>query len=154
MCARDFIRHYVGPSVGWSLGRKSLRFFRCLELKGDQFWVTAPAQLLYCPCPPARDWCCRVYGLVYDQFSSINTIAFPLFPMASWCFNNFQAEMYSYMSLICVKAFSRYTFIIYNFNRKQVCIHDSISHVRWAGALMEVRSLFAWISRLKTRPLL
>ena len=25
---------------------------------------------------------------------------------------------------------------------EQVRIHDSISHVRWAGALMEVRSLF------------
>ena len=57
--------------------------------------------------------------------------------------------MYSYMSLICVKTFSRYTFIIYNFNRKQVCIHDSISHVRWAGALMEVRSLFGLNSAVK-----
>ena len=26
--------------------------------------------------------------------------------------------------------------------KKQVRIHDGISHVRWAGALMEVRSLF------------
>ena len=38
-----------------SVGPKSLRFFRRLELNGDQIRVTAPAQLLYCPCPPARD---------------------------------------------------------------------------------------------------
>ena len=28
---------------------------------------TAPAQLLYCPCPPTRDWCCRVYGPVFYE---------------------------------------------------------------------------------------
>ena len=62
----------VGPSVGRSVRNHFvrnhfalLRFFRHLEVKRDQIWVTAPAQLLYCPCPPARDWCCRVYGLVF-----------------------------------------------------------------------------------------
>ena len=39
------------------------------------------------------------------------------------------------------------THIPKNMNRqkrkKQVRIHDRISHVRWAGALMEVRSLLA-----------
>ena len=29
--------------------------------------------------------------------------------------------------------------------KKQVRMHKSISHVRWAGALMEVRSLFGLI---------
>ena len=47
----------VSPSVRPSIRQKSLCFFRCLELKGDQIWVTAPAQLLY-------PLCCRVYGLV------------------------------------------------------------------------------------------
>ena len=37
------MHHYVGPSIDRSIGRKSLRFFRCLELKGDHIWVTAPA---------------------------------------------------------------------------------------------------------------
>ena len=55
----------VGPLVSpKSLRLKSPCFFLRLELNGDKIWVTAPAQLLYCPCPPARDWCCRVYGLV------------------------------------------------------------------------------------------
>ena len=55
---------YVTMSVGPSVGPKSLLVFGRLELKGEQISVTAPAQLPYCPCPPARDWCCRVYGLV------------------------------------------------------------------------------------------
>ena len=29
---------------------------------------------------------------------------------------------------------------------KQVCIHDIISHVRWAGALVEVNHFLAWTS--------
>jgi len=33
--------------------------------------------------------------------------------------------------------------------KKQVRIHDSISHLRWAGALMEVRSLFGLNSAVK-----
>ena len=35
---------------------------------------------------------------------------------------------------------------------EQVRIHDSISHVRWAGALMEVRSLFGLIKKKTTLP--
>ena len=34
---------------------------------------------------------------------------------------------------------------------KQVRIHDSISHVRWVGALMEVRSLFGLNSAAKKK---
>ena len=52
------LRHYVGPSVITS------RFWRS-ELKGEQIWVTYPAQMPFFPCPPAHDWCCRVYGLVF-----------------------------------------------------------------------------------------
>ena len=59
------------------LYRSVRRFFRCLQLKGDQVWVTAPAQLLYCP--PARDWCCRVYGLVY-----LGITAFPRCTTVWW----------------------------------------------------------------------
>ena len=51
------LRHYVGPSVITS------RFWRS-ELKGEQIWVTDPAQMPFFPCPPAHDWCCRVYSLV------------------------------------------------------------------------------------------
>ena len=35
--------------------------------------------------------------------------------------------------------------------KKQVRMHKSISHVRWAGALMEVRSLFGLISAVKKK---
>ena len=45
----------------------SLLIFRCLYLKGAHVWVTARSQLPYspyCPCPSARDRCCRVSGLV------------------------------------------------------------------------------------------
>ena len=61
---RDSIGHYVGRSVRRSVRPKSLLVFGRFELKGEQISVTAPAQLPYCPCPPARDWCCRVYALV------------------------------------------------------------------------------------------
>ena len=66
---------YVTMSVRRSVRNHFVQnhFFGHLELNGDQIWVTAPAQLLYCPCPPARDWCCRVYGLVLfirTQFTS------------------------------------------------------------------------------------
>ena len=59
-----YITMSVGLSVCLSVGPKSLLIFGRLELKGKQISVTAPAQLPYCPCPPTRDWCCRVYGLV------------------------------------------------------------------------------------------
>ena len=51
-------------SIGPSVRLKSLCLFGRLELNRDHIWVTAPAQLLYCPCPSARDWCCCEYGLV------------------------------------------------------------------------------------------
>ena len=36
--------------------------------------------------------------------------------------------------------------------KKQVRMHKSISHVRWAGALMEVRSLFGLILKKTALP--
>ena len=50
------MRHYVGPSVrpsvGLSVRRKSLRFFRRLELKQEQIWVTAPPNYYTGPAQP------------------------------------------------------------------------------------------------------
>ena len=46
------VRRSVRPSIRPSVRPKSLRFFRRIELKGDQIWVTAPFQLLYAPAHP------------------------------------------------------------------------------------------------------
>ena len=83
--ARNSIHHYVDQSVGRSIGYHFVQnhFFGRLELTGDQIWVTAPAQLLYWPCPPARDWCCRVYGLVLSLIFPDLIIFLTLFSVLS-----------------------------------------------------------------------
>ena len=60
MYATPYVTKSVDPSV-------RNHFFRRLELKGDQITPSAPAQLLNCPCPPARDGCCHISGLVREM---------------------------------------------------------------------------------------
>ena len=45
----------------WSVGPSHFYFFGV----NGVFGCAAPAQMLHCPCPTARDWGSRVYGLVY-----------------------------------------------------------------------------------------
>ena len=97
-----FSRVSLCRSVGPSVRRKSLCFFRCLELKGDQIWVTAPGQLLYCPCPPARDWCYTALFLVQciAFFTFSLTRACDLWQWPCFCFCLKQCRLQSYQARI------------------------------------------------------
>ena len=45
----------VRPSVRPSVRRSEITLlFRIFRAEKKMIWVTAPAQLIYCPCPPAR----------------------------------------------------------------------------------------------------
>ena len=63
---------FVGRSVGQSVGRSVTQWE--FKPKSGLTFCNAPAQ-----CPPIRDWCCCVYGLVLDE------IRFTFFPWPILC---------------------------------------------------------------------